>query len=122
MEKKITVSEKKVKEGLFKFLSEFYKVLSDATRIGILDMLYSNKPKALTFTDIFLRLRKNPNTINIHLKRLMKYGLVEKVEKGKYRITEIGTMALNVSAIDIVTLTKKAIEIGKAKGYIISED
>lgn len=122
MERRIPVSEEKIKEGLFRFLSTFYKVLSSATAIEILHMLYSCKPKVLTFTDITSGVKRDRHIVNFLLKKLTAYGLVEQVKEGKYRITEIGVFALKISAAEIITLTEKAIEIGKKKGYVISRD
>lgn len=116
------IPEHKVTGGLYRLLGELFKVLSSPTRIQILHLLYpQSQRKLFTFSQIMFGIQKNPSTVNFHLEKLMKYGLVEKVEEGKYRITEVGTFALKADPANIIAMTEKAIETGKAEGYIVSQ-
>jgi DNA-binding transcriptional ArsR family regulator len=117
------IKEDKIKGGLYKLLGDLFQVLSSPTRIEILRLLLPcSPPPQLTFSEIMFGLRKNPNTINYHLERLMEYGMVAKTSEGKYAITEIGQLALKAEPADIIAVTEKAIENGKAKGYVISDE
>lgn len=48
------------------------------------------------FTDIILDLRLNPASFKFHVKVLMDYGLIIKVERGVYRTTELGRLLLQL--------------------------
>ena len=117
------ISEQKIKGGLYKVLADLFQVLSNPDRIKILRILLpSSPPPELTFSQIMFAIQKNPNTVNYHLMKLSDYGMIMKTEQGKYRITEGGQLALNADSADIIAITEKAIEKGKAEGHIISED
>jgi predicted transcriptional regulator len=48
------------------------------------------------FTDIILNLRLNPASFKFHSKVLMDCNLIEKVERGVYKTTELGTLLLEL--------------------------
>jgi len=117
------IAESKVKEGLYKLLADVFSVLSNATRIRMLHILLPHSPPPrVTFSEIMFAVRKNPNAVNYHLGKMMEFGMVRKTEDGKYQITEIGELALNADLEDILSITERAIETAKTKGYIVSKD
>ncbi len=123
MKKPEKIPEDKIKGGLYKVLAELFQVLSSPDRIRILRILLPcSPPPELTFSEIMFTIQKNPNTVNYHLEKLMEYGLIKKTEGKKYQITEAGQLALNADLVDIIAITEKAIEKGKAEGYVIPED
>lgn len=99
----------RVKEGAFKFLASLYEILSNPTRLGILDLLYRTSDEK-TFSDIMFTIRKNPNVVSKALKVLQEYKLIEKTERG-YKITEEGKFLLNMNARSVMELVKKGLEI-----------
>ena len=110
--------EQKVKEGLYLLLSELFKVLSSPIRIKILCLLYPrNERVTLSFSEIMFEIRKNPSTVKHHLDELRKYEFIEKTKDG-YRITNLGIFALKAEVTKLIEITDKAIEMGKAEGYI----
>jgi len=112
--------EQKVREGLYEFLGTLCKVLADSTRIKILDLLYSRgQCPAIMFSKIVSHTQKESSTIGYHLRKLVEYGLVKKVGRGSYQITEIGvSIWAEISIADIMAITEKAIGIGKIKELI----
>ena len=113
------LSEQKIKEGLYTLLSELFRVLSSPIRMKMLYMLYANgKRPTLTFSEIMFQIRKNPSNVKHHLDKLMRHKLVERTKDG-YRITDIGIFALKAEVTKLIEITEKAIEKGKAEGYVV---
>jgi DNA-binding transcriptional ArsR family regulator len=75
------------------FLSNIYVALAHPTRQGILRLLGQNKISS--FSDLMEKLNvKDSSTLTHHLKKLE--GLVDRVEDGKYVLTDLGHLAYNI--------------------------
>lgn len=107
---KVPIDKSKVQEGTYKLLAILFQVLASPARIKILDLLRHNPPEK-TFSDVMFALGMNPNVVNHHLQRLQKFGLVEKTEKGHYKITEIGDLALSATSENILQIVEKSLAV-----------
>ncbi|MGD8566025.1 MAG: anaerobic ribonucleoside-triphosphate reductase, partial [Candidatus Bathyarchaeota archaeon] len=76
------------------------KAVSSAVRLNILNLLFEKG--SLSYTELMNKLKMNPSRdagrFAYHLKYLLKADLMEAdVESGKYRLTELGNMVVNVA-------------------------
>ncbi len=88
---------------LKKEIIEFLKVLTDQTRLEILDLLYQEKK---TSSEIQLALNKSQSTISQHLKALTSKNLIifERINNLKYyKIKNLEIFKLLVDIKDFVT-------------------
>lgn len=108
----VSISEAKVKKGVYELLAALFRVLSNPARIQILDLLRNNPP-AKTFSNIMFSLQANPNVVNHHLRGLQKFGLVKKTVDGHYKITEIGDLALSATSENILQIVENSLELAK---------
>ena len=75
------------------FLSNIFMALAHSTRQGILRLLSQNK--ASSFSELMEKLNINDSsTLTHHLKKLK--GLVNRVEDGKYVLTDIGHITYTI--------------------------
>jgi len=75
------------------FLSNIFMALAHPTRQGILRLL--GQSRASSFSDLLEKLNvKDSSTLTHHLKKLE--GLVDRLEDGKYVLTDLGYMAYNI--------------------------
>ncbi|MCW4025345.1 MAG: helix-turn-helix domain-containing protein [Candidatus Bathyarchaeota archaeon] len=73
--------------------SALHKILNDATRRNILELLVEKD--ALSYTEIMVLLQvTNTGRLNYHLKALG--ALISKDDQGKYHLTEKGALAANL--------------------------
>jgi len=114
------IPESAVKRGLYRLLSEVFLVLASDVRIGILHTLlhHSGRPEA-TFTELMFDMRVNPSVLNRHLSKLLEYGMIEKTRDVKYRITDVGQLALSADPASIIELVEAALEKAKTKGLVV---
>ena len=79
-------------------LAECLKVLGDATRLGMLDLL-AQQPEPICVCDVTARFEQNQPTISHHLRLLREAGLIETEKRGIwsfYWATEYGRSCLSV--------------------------
>ena len=85
-------------------LAECLEVIGHPSRLEIVQ--YCMQPR--TFTEIILNLKLNPASFRFHAKVLMDCNLIEKVERGIYRTTELGKLLLDlVNQANLLSLAKK---------------
>jgi predicted transcriptional regulator len=90
-------------QEIVKTLADCLIAIGNAKRLEI--VRYCLGPRK--FTDIIVNLKLNPASFKFHSQVLMDCGLIEKVERGVYRTTELGKKLLE--------LVKKATAISRQR-------
>jgi len=72
---------------------DILKALSYSKATDVLDFLEGDEKR---FTDIEKGLSLNSNIVNMRLKDLRAAGLVDKVDRGTYRLTDKGEEAADI--------------------------
>ena len=73
-------------------LSECLEAIGHPARYKIVE--YCNEPRR--FTDIVINLKLNPASFKFHSGVLMHCNLIEKVERGVYKRTDLGNLLLEL--------------------------
>jgi len=74
----------------FQRFSKIFVALSHETRFGMMRHLIEEEDRTMNFTDFMRDLELNPKTVWESAKKLREGGFVEKIERGKYRCSEVG--------------------------------
>ena len=74
----------------FQRLSKIFDALSHETRLRMMKRLMEEEDRTITFADFMRDLNLNPKIVWENAKKLREGGLLEKVERGKYRCSEFG--------------------------------
>ena len=74
----------------FQRFSKISTALSHETRFGMMRRLIAEEDRTMNFTDFMRDLELNPKTVWESAKKLREGGFVEKIERGKYRCSEVG--------------------------------
>ena len=85
-------TESSVGLGVVRTLAECLQAIAHPSRFRIVQ--FCLEPRR--FTNIILELQLNPASFKFHAKVLMDYGLIEKVERGLYKATELGKLLLDL--------------------------
>ncbi|MFB0502022.1 MAG: winged helix-turn-helix domain-containing protein [Candidatus Bathyarchaeia archaeon] len=71
-------------------LSKIFDALSHETRLRMMKRLMEEEDRTMNFVDFMRDLDLNPKTVWENVKKLREGGLLEKVERGRYRCSEAG--------------------------------
>ena len=74
----------------FQRFTKIFAALSHETRFGMMRRLIEEEDRTMNFTDFMRDLELNPKTVWESAKKLREGGFVEKIERGKYRCSEVG--------------------------------
>ena len=81
----------------FDRLAKIFTALSHETRLRMLRQLMGERDLTMNFGDFMRELDLNPKLVWENTRKLREGGLLEKVEKGKYRCSDFGRMELMMS-------------------------
>ncbi|MGD8505534.1 MAG: winged helix-turn-helix domain-containing protein [Candidatus Bathyarchaeota archaeon] len=70
--------------------SKIFDALSHETRLRMMKRLVEEEDHTMNFADFMRDLDLNPKIVWENAKKLTEGGLVEKIDRGKYRCSEIG--------------------------------
>jgi DNA-binding transcriptional ArsR family regulator len=82
--------ELKAFEADFQRFSKFFDALFHETRLRIMKRLVEKENHTMNFADFIRDLNLNPKIVWENTRKLREEGLLEKVERGKYRCSEAG--------------------------------
>lgn len=71
-------------------LSKVFHALSHETRLRMMKRLMEEEDRTMNFADFMKDLDLNPKIVWENAKKLTEGGFLEKVERGKYRCSEVG--------------------------------
>ncbi len=71
-------------------LSKVFDALSHETRLRMMKRLLEEEDRTMNFVDFMRDLDLNPKIVWENAKKLREGGLLEKVERGRYRCSEAG--------------------------------
>ena len=74
----------------FQRFSKIFAALTHETRFGMMRRLIEEEDRTMNFTDFMRDLELNPKIVWESAKKLREGGFVEKIERGKYRCSEVG--------------------------------
>ncbi len=74
----------------FQRFSKIFDALSHETRLRMMKRLMEEKDRTINFADFMRDLNLNPKIVWENAKKLREGGLLEKVDRGKYRCSEVG--------------------------------
>jgi DNA-binding transcriptional ArsR family regulator len=77
-------------ESDFQRASDIFDALSNETRLRMMRRLVEEKDRTMNFADFMRDLDMNPKLVWENTKKLSKGGLLEKVDRGRYRCSEFG--------------------------------
>lgn len=77
-------------EADFQRFSKIFDALSHETRFRMMRRLVEEEDRTMNFADFMRDLDLNPKIVWENTKKLSKGGLLEKVDRGKYRCSEFG--------------------------------
>ena len=83
-------NESEVFETDFQRLPKIFDALSHETRFRMMKRLMEEEDRTISFADFVRDLNLNPKLVWENAKKLKEEGLLEKVERGKYRCSEFG--------------------------------
>jgi len=82
--------ELKAFETDFQRFSKFFDALFHETRLRMMKRLIEKENRTMNFADFMRDLNLNPKIVWENTRKLREEGLLEKVERGKYRCSEAG--------------------------------
>ncbi len=71
-------------------LSKIFDALSHETRLRMMKRLMEEEDRTMNFADFMRDLDLNPKIVWENAKKLSAGGLLEKVDRGRYRCSEVG--------------------------------
>lgn len=74
----------------FQKFSRIFDALSHQTRLRMMKRLMEESNGSVSFVDFMRDLELNPKIVWANTRKLREGGLIEKTEKGQYRISEFG--------------------------------
>jgi DNA-binding transcriptional ArsR family regulator len=74
----------------FQRFSKIFDALSHKTRLRMMKRLMEEEDRTINFADFMRDLNLNPKIVWENARKLREGGLLEKVERGKYRCSEVG--------------------------------
>ena len=74
----------------FQTFPKIFVALSHETRFRMMKRLMEEEDRTISFADFVRDLNLNPKLVWENAKKLREGGLLEKVERGKYRCSEFG--------------------------------
>lgn len=74
----------------FQRFSKIFDALSHETRLRMMKRLMEEEDRTINFADFMRDLNLNPKIVWENAKKLREGGLLEKVERGRYRCSEGG--------------------------------
>ncbi len=74
----------------FQKFSKIFDALSHETRLRMMKRLMEEEDRTISFADFMRDLNLNPKIVWENAKKLREGGLLEKVDRGKYRCSEVG--------------------------------
>ena len=74
----------------FQKFSKIFVALSHETRFRMMKRLMEEEDRTINFADFMRDLNLNPKIVWENAKKLREGGFLEKVERGKYRCSEVG--------------------------------
>ncbi len=94
-------------------LSKVLHVLSHETRLRMMKRLMEEEDHTMNFVDFIRDLDLNPKIVWENARKLREGGFLEKVERGKYRCSEVGQSGFMLMSLVLRHLmeTLKEIEI-----------
>ncbi len=84
-------------EARFDSLSKIFDALSHETRLRMIKRLMEDRDLTMNFADFMRELDLNPKLVWENTRKLCEGGLLEKVEKGRYRCSEFGQIEIMMS-------------------------
>jgi len=84
-------------EEEFRQYSKLFDALSHETRLRMMKHLLEDEDQTVSFVEFVRDLDLNPKIVWENARKLSEGGLLEKVEKGRYRCSEFGRMELMLS-------------------------
>jgi len=88
--RRVITDELEAFEEDFQRFAKIFVALSHETRFGMMRRLIEEEDRTMNFTDFMRDLELNPKIVWESAKKLREGGFVEKVERGKYRCSEVG--------------------------------
>jgi len=83
-------NESEAFETDFQSFPKIFAALSHETRFKMMKRLMEEEDRTISFADFVRDLNLNPKIVWENAKKLREGGLLEKVERGKYRCSEFG--------------------------------
>jgi DNA-binding transcriptional ArsR family regulator len=83
-------SESDASEDDFEKFSKIFDALSHETRLRMMKRLVEEEDRTMNFADFMRDLNLNPEIVWENTRKLREGGLLEKVDIGKYRCSEVG--------------------------------
>ncbi|MCW3982220.1 MAG: winged helix-turn-helix domain-containing protein [Candidatus Bathyarchaeota archaeon] len=77
-------------EGDCPRMSKMFDALSHETRLRMMKMVVQGQNRAISFVDFMKDLDLNPKTVWENARKLRDGGFLEKVERGRYRCSNVG--------------------------------
>jgi DNA-binding transcriptional ArsR family regulator len=74
----------------FRRFSKIFDALFHETRFRMMKRLMEEEDRTINFADFMRDLNLNPKIVWENAKKLREGGLLEKVERGRYRCSEVG--------------------------------
>ena len=84
------VSELNAFEEHFKWLSKIFHALSNETRLMMMKQLIEKRNHVISFSDFMRDLDLNPKLVWENTRKLSEGGLLEKIDRGRYRCSDFG--------------------------------
>jgi len=78
-------------------LSKIFDALSHETRLRMIKRLMEERDHAMSFAEFMRELDLNPKIVWENTRKLCEGGILEKVERGRYRCSEFGRLELMMS-------------------------
>jgi DNA-binding transcriptional ArsR family regulator len=84
------VSELNAFEEHFQRLSKIFNALSNETRLMMMKQLIEKRNHIISFSDFMRNLDLNPKLVWENTRNLSEGGLLEKIDRGRYRCSNFG--------------------------------
>ena len=103
----------------FQRFSKIFTALAHQTRLKMMRRLVEEEDQTMNFSDFMRDLHLNPKMVWESARKLREGGFVEKVERGKYRCSEIGQtgfMMMSLALKQLIETLEEIEELGQRFG------
>ena len=83
-------TELKAFEAEFQKFSKIFDALSSQNRLRMMKRIMEEEDHTMNFTDFMRDLDLNPKIVWENTRKLREGGLLERIDRGKYRCSEVG--------------------------------
>jgi len=80
-------------------MSRLFDTYSNASRIKMIRAFFEASDRCKAFTELMHELNMNPKTVSEGTRKLQRVGIINKDERGRYKLTRMGEIQFMMTSI-----------------------